>query len=376
MSESAGTRDVGAELRKLSEELGTRIDKWVEENIIPANAQPPELYRYARDSVQGGKGLRELAVYIGTEALGKDPEKTIPFGAALKLGQAALIIMDDINDDSFFRRGGLCLHRKVGITEAQLIYSELLVKSYRCLTTGKTVWGESTTDKLLDLWNQMLEGTGDGQYMEHMKKRSRDFLSWNEKEYFDNATEKAGDYTLGAPLAAAGIIAGVLNGVATDLRTIGRMAGGTVFQPIDDVLNLEYLFSIDQQLLKGKRVSDLVNFDGETLSKILGRYGKEPGGDILEGKETLSAIHYLQQIKDSQSELEGFKKVYGIRDSLYDDVFELFYKMKDKGSIQYARTRANEQKEKIIALIPEKFKDASGTQKLLDLIEFAYSRTS
>lgn len=372
--ESVG-QNTSSELIGLSEQLGVKIDKWLEENIIPSTSQPAEMYENFWDALEGGKGLRELATYVAAEALGADPEKTIPAGAAQKLGQSSLVIFDDMNDDSYFRRGGLCLHRKIGPTKAQLVALTMLARSYHCLSAAKLSWGESVTDSVLKIWSQMLETTGDGQYAEHVKNTQKDFLNWTEKLYFDDATEKAGDYTLGTPFAIAAIIAGITNGVVADLRALGRIAGGEVFQPVDDILNLEYLQKVDASLLKGKHVSDLVNLDEDALKKILGKYGKEPGGDILEGKQTLPVTDYIQKIKNKPSEFEWFKGVYGNKNILYDDVLDLAYRIKDAGSIEYARSLAREKKEKIIGLIPTKIPEDHNPGKLFALIDFAYNRS-
>ncbi len=366
----------GEELINLSKILGTKIDKWIEENILPTNSQPTEMYDSLRESLEGGKGLRELATYLVAESLGTDPDKTIPLGAGSKFAQTSFVILDGINDDEYFRRGKLALFRRIGVTKAQLVYSEALVKSFQCLNAAKPIWGENITDRILNIWTQMMVTTGEGQYSEYMKTMKRDFRNWTEEMYFADATEKAGDYTLGTPFAAGAIIANKVNGYVNDLRTLGRIVGGRVFQPIDDVLNLKYLLTLDPQLLIGKRVSDLQKLEKELLDKILGKYGKEPGGDILEGKHTLPANHYISQIMNNQSKLEKFQNTFGKRDSFYDQVIDLVYEMKDKDSIEYGMMRAKEEKEKIGVLIEDRFKDSLDKgKKIMNLIDFVYNRT-
>jgi geranylgeranyl diphosphate synthase type II len=126
-------------------------------------------------------------------------------------------------------------------------------------------------------------------------------------------TKKSSWYTCQSPCRLGAIAAGHTRPRELDLIGAVFQEVGVAFQIQDDVLNL-----IGQQDL----------------------YGKEPLGDLLEGKRTLMLIHFMRSLgKRERSEVLAW--LSGPRSSrTVADSSDLLRRMDRNGSIDYARAVA------------------------------------
>src|SRR5690606_4997540 len=85
-------------------------------DAVPESATSPYLYGPARDFLdQHGKGLRPALCIATCKAFGGDEQAVLPTAAALELLHNALLVHDDIEDESLERRGQPTLHEKYGV---------------------------------------------------------------------------------------------------------------------------------------------------------------------------------------------------------------------------------------------------------------------
>ena len=214
---------------------------------------------------RGGKGLRPALCLATAEAFGAQPERAVPSAAAIELLHTAFLVHDDVEDDSALRRGEPTLHRRYGRGAAVNTGDGLAVVALGALRDNDRLLGSRLAAQVWAEFAFMARQTVDGQARE---------LAWNRDghtdltpdDYLDLIMQKTCWYTTVLPLRVGTLIGG---GRRVDLEPMLRLGFylGAAFQIRDDILNLTG--SVD-------------------------RYGKEPLGDLREGKRTLMIIHLLE----------------------------------------------------------------------------------
>ena len=239
--------------------------------LLPSGSERPELqdfYALLRDyPARGGKGIRSELLLQSALAHGVREgtaawDSALWLAASLELFQNWVLIHDDIADDSEERRGQPALHRQYGVPLA--------------LNAGDALhaymWGALLHAGVPDAGGEvltMIHRTAEGQ---HLDLAWVDAGRWDlsEADYRLMVQLKTAYYTVVYPLRLGALAAGR----APDPRfTPAGLALGAAFQIRDDVLNL---------------IADAW------------RYGKEIGGDLLEGKRTLIALHWLAGAPEAQ----------------------------------------------------------------------------
>jgi len=213
---------------------------------------------------RGGKGLRPALLLATVEAFGGGMEDGVPSAAALELLHTAFLVHDDVEDDSELRRGDPTLHRRYGRGLAVNAGDGLAVVALGALRDNDDRLGRRLAARVWSEFDFMARQTVDGQARE---------LGWlrdgrtdlTPDDYLDLIMKKTCWYTTVLPLRVGALIGS--RGRA-DLEPLVRFGFslGAAFQIRDDVLNLV----------------------GSPE-----RYGKEPLGDLREGKRTLMLIHLL-----------------------------------------------------------------------------------
>ena len=294
-----------------------------------------------------GKGLRSSLCILTCETFGGEKEKAIRTAAALEVFQNWILIHDDIEDSSEMRRGEPVLHLKYGIPMAINIGDALHAKMWDMLMDNQKVLGQSKTLELVNEFLQMINETTEGQHIE-LSWVSNNRWTQTEEDYYLMVDKKTSWYTCISPIRLGAIIADVDKSDLDALIPFGSILG-TAFQIQDDILNL-----------KGDEK----------------KYGKEQGGDIMEGKRTLMLIHLLNRSgpKDRRIVLEIMNKSRSKR--TLSEVDEILNFMEKYGSIDYAKAKAEkyalEAKKrfnKIFLNIP-----ATHSKTLEELIDFMVQR--
>ncbi|MBP7659320.1 MAG: polyprenyl synthetase family protein [Burkholderiaceae bacterium] len=256
-----------SDLQETMQKLKARVTDEIL-HLLPKRRTPrAELYDPMRDYVgREGKGLRPTLTIASCMALGGAAEHAVRAAAALELFHNGFLVHDDIADGSTHRRGRPTLHQKHGVGIAVNAGDAMNLFAVDLVLSNLPTRGLSGTLGLIHEVLHMCRETVEGQAVELGWIR-RNFVPARDADYFRMSTQKTGWYTCISPCRMGAVCAGV-----TDPKWLDRFNEtfrliGIAFQIQDDVLNLV----------------------GETE-----RYGKEPLGDLLEGKRTVMMIHLFR----------------------------------------------------------------------------------
>lgn len=295
----------------LMETLQTCRRRVLEEilRILPDREPRAELYDLMREYlVREGKGLRPTLTIATCMALGGRSEDAARMATAIELFHNGFLVHDDIADESTHRRGLPTLHSAHGIGLAVNAGDALNLFAVDAVLSNLPTLGLARTLGLIHEILHMCRETVEGQAIE---------LGWihggyvppADDDYFLMSTKKTGWYTCISPCRMGCVCAG-----ETDPRLLDRFNEafrwiGIAFQIQDDVLNLI----------------------GETEL-----YGKEPLGDLLEGKRTVMMIH-LFRAADARTRrrMQAINRLPR-RKKRFEHAEEMLAAMQRVGSIEYA----------------------------------------
>lgn len=213
---------------------------------------------------RSGKGLRPALCLAACEAFGGRLEDALPSAAALELLHTAFLVHDDIEDDSRLRRGGPTLHRSYGTALAINAGDGLAVFALGALRTNDRTLGRRLAARVWSEFEFMARQTVDGQAQELGWVRDNR-IDLSPDDYLDLIMKKTCWYTTVLPLRVGTLIGSRGSANPKPMIRFGFFLGAA-FQIRDDILNL-----VGEQEV----------------------YGKEPMGDLREGKRTLILIHLL-----------------------------------------------------------------------------------
>jgi geranylgeranyl diphosphate synthase type II len=298
-------------VRETLEEYGA-ITRDAMKQYLPAGAPRRHLYDLLSDYPQrGGKMMRSSLCMATARAFGASKDDALRSAVAIELLHNALLIHDDIEDESEQRRGRPALHVIHGVPLALNAGDALTLLSLRPLIDNVATIGPRLAFSILEETERMAWESAEGQAME-LGWRHDNCNDLTDADYLTMVLKKTCWLATIHP-SRVGALIGTRDGV--DLEPFIRFGFflGSAFQIQDDLLNL---------------VADA-------------RYGKELDGDIFEGKRTLMLNHVCRQataeqrgrlveILDSSREQRTAEQVKWIR-ALMDSY----------GSIDYARDIAH-----------------------------------
>jgi geranylgeranyl diphosphate synthase, type II len=232
----------------------------------PGQRESSSLYELILDyPLRGGKALRPALSIATCLGLGGHLEAILPTAATLELYHNAFLIHDDIEDESWRRRGRPTLHIDHGIPIAVNVGDAMLSLSLQPLLDNVERVGLGPALRILRAVAHMTRKTVDGQAIELEWVRAN---TWrlDDTDYLAMVELKTSWYSFITPLQVGAIAAGGAPEWMAPLESLGRHLGAA-FQITDDLLNLRA--------------------DPE-------EYGKEIGGDLWEGKRTLMLLHTLR----------------------------------------------------------------------------------
>jgi geranylgeranyl diphosphate synthase, type II len=213
---------------------------------------------------RGGKGLRPALCLATCTAFGGEVADALPSAAAIELLHTAFLVHDDVEDDSDLRRGGPTLHRQYGRALAINAGDGLAVLALGALRDNERRLGRRLSARIWSEFDFTARQTVDGQALElGWQRDGRTELSAD--DYLDLIMKKTCWYTTVLPLRVGALIGSKGSADLEPLLRFGFFLGAA-FQIRDDILNL-------------------------TGSPDV--YGKEPLGDLREGKRTLMLAHLL-----------------------------------------------------------------------------------
>lgn len=285
----------------------TRIAAW-----LPASGDNRYLYGLLADYPRrSGKLLRSSLCLAATRAWGGDTDDALDTAASIELLHNALLVHDDVEDDSLERRGAPTLHRLHGVPLAVNAGDALGLLALRPLRANAARLGRHLARRIVDETERVAWESAEGQALElgWQHERRTDIT---EADYLGMVMQKTCWLTTIHPLRA-GCLIGARG--AAPLEPLIRLGFffGAAFQIQDDILNLE---------------------PGPA-------YGKEIDGDLREGKRTLMLVHALAHAAPAESaRLRRFIAAErGDRSEL--EVRWVHRLLQRTGSIQHARATAN-----------------------------------
>jgi len=220
---------------------------------------------------RGGRAFRPSLCIATTRAFGGTMQDAILSAVSIELIHNAMLIHDDIEDESEQRRGKPALHRTEGVPVAINAGDALSLLAFQPLIDNRGRLGPYLAMRILEETERMARESAEGQAME-LGWRRDNVCDVCEADYLEMVLKKTCWLLAIHPTRVGALIA---TKGAVDLERFIRFGFllGAAFQIQDDLLNLE----------------------GNAEA-----YGKELGGDIYEGKRTLMLIRLFEQATDSE----------------------------------------------------------------------------
>ncbi|MGH7785845.1 MAG: polyprenyl synthetase family protein [Candidatus Binatia bacterium] len=211
-----------------------------------------------------GKMMRPSLCIATARAFGASLADAVPTAAAIELLHNAILIHDDIEDESTQRRGEPTLHAMHGIPLAINAGDTLTLMSLRPLLANIAAIGPRRAVRILEETQRMARESAEGQALE-LGWRRDNVTDVDDAAYLEMVLKKTCWFGTIYP-SRVGALIGRQGPVDLDPFIRFGFFLGAAFQIQDDLLNL-----VDET----------------------DRYGKEADGDLWEGKRTLMLIRLL-----------------------------------------------------------------------------------
>jgi len=282
-------------------------------NWLPQGEPQDYLYGPLADyPLRGGRMFRPSLCIATGRMFGADTDELLPAAVSIELLHNALLIHDDIEDESEERRGQPTLHKQIGMPLALNAGDSLAFLSLRPLLKANSVTGSAMVLRTLEEFDQMAQQTAEGQALD-LGWRRDNHIELREEDYLTMVLKKTCWLTTLFPIRLGALIG---SGGRANLDSLFNFAFflGAAFQIQDDVLNL---------------VGDHE------------RYGKELAGDLLEGKRTLMLVNLLE-ISSPEERIKIKSILDAPRETRSKDAVRwLQNAMTERGCIQYAKELAH-----------------------------------
>ncbi|GIV59823.1 polyprenyl synthetase family protein [Rhodocaloribacter litoris] len=267
---------------------------------LVAEAEPRTLYEPARYVLAGqGKRLRPVLLLLAAEVYGVSTDEALPAALAVEVFHNFTLVHDDIMDHAATRRGRPTVHARWDEATALLCGDFLMALSYDLLARTRA----GSLAAMMPVYHRMVVRLCEGQALDKaFETRSRVSV----EEYLHMIDGKTG-----ALLEAVLELGALLGGAPAADREALRAAGqhlGRAFQIQDDLL-------------------DLVAEDD--------RWGKQVGGDLVEGKKTFLLLTALERAEGEEA--AWFARVVEAGGLPEAEVEEARHRMDRLGVLQAAR---------------------------------------
>jgi geranylgeranyl diphosphate synthase type II len=294
-----------------------------------------------------GKYVRPALVLLSCEAMGGNPEKAMKTAAAMQTSEDWILIHDDWEDGSEERRNKPCLHRMYTPELAINAGDTLHVIMWKILEDNNKLVGPQKTFEIIDEFYKMLMRTTLGQTVE-IKWTQDNRMDMSDDDVYFILDGKTVYYTIAGPLRLGAIVAGATKQQLDEIFRLG-VPLGRAFQIRDDLLNL---------------IGDRE------------KYGKEIGGDILEGKRTVMLVHLLRtsDAADKKRVMDVLNKPRVEKGA--EEVGLVIDLMNKYGSIDYGKKKAEEFAGQALAVFDKMnfYKPGTARDALREGIKFMVTR--
>lgn len=300
---------------------------------------PEGLYDPARYILNGGgKHIRPTLSMLSSNLFTDDLKPCEDVALAMEVFHNFTLVHDDIMDNAPTRRGRATIHEKWDLATGILSGDALLIKAYQLLSGIKR---ESLAD-VLQMFNQTALKVCEGQQLDMDFETKTDVVL---EDYITMITGKT-SVLLGCSLYCGALAAGSDEVNAQLLYEAGIKLGNS-FQIQDDVLDV---------------------FGDEK------KFGKKPGGDIIQNKKTYLILIALE--KADGSDIEHLKYLYSKKpvneQQKIDTVIEIFLKYHIQKD---AELEMQKQYDSAIELIRKVAVPEGRKQNLYQFLEYIFKRS-
>ena len=273
--------------------------------------------RYLYDLVadypkRGGRGFRPSLCIATARAFGAPLDAAIQTAVSIELMHNAMLIHDDIEDESDERRGSPTMHVSQGVPIAINVGDMLSMLSMKPLLDNRRTLGTSLSLRILEETERMARESAEGQALE-LGWRRDNVNDVVESDYLEMVLKKTCWLATIHPCRVGALIG----------------SGGTL--DVDRFIRFGFFLGAAFQIQ-----DDLLNLVGDGKS-----YGKELGGDILEGKRTLMLIRLFEQATPAERARLSAMLGQPRAERSSDDVSWVRERMGAYGCIDYARQVAH-----------------------------------
>lgn len=282
---------------RINEILDGEIKRYKDNCFIKESLE--ELKRLSK----GGKRVRGYLIKLGQMLFGKDDDSYIDIAAAIEIFQTAILIHDDVIDESDKRRGLDTINAKyaghIGISKAICIGDLGFFISYNIINNANI--SDDLKIEIMKVYSKTLYNTVNGEIIDvELPLKSLEYhKKMDDKLIYDIYVNKTAWYTIIGPIL---IGASSANASSLDKEKLMKMGEnlGIAFQIKDDLLGL---YSENDNM-------------GKTLN------------DIKEGKQTIIYKYAIDHA--NKEEIEIINKYYGNSDVTIGEnkiITDLFIKL-------------------------------------------------
>lgn len=285
----------------------------IEEELLSLGLpqEPVSLYEPVRYTLSlGGKRVRPYFTLTSCGLCGGDPEEAVPAALAIELLHNFTLLHDDIMDEATTRRGRPSVYRKWDAPTAILSGDTMYAWAFGQLQYyGKSDhYSKQRYVTILDIFLESARLVCEGQAYD-LEFESRTSVTID--DYLHMIRGKTAALISGA-FRLGGAVAGVSDDMLRELHELGTEVG-IAFQMQDDLLDV---------------VADPDKF------------GKQRGGDILEGKKTYLSILSLQH---GSTEQKAFlEEIFQKADASEEEVEEVIALYQSLGVIDQTSAAVKE----------------------------------
>lgn len=296
-----------------------------------------------------GKQLRPMFVFFSADIFGEINESTYRAASLIELLHTATLIHDDIVDDSNIRRG---FHSIKALWKNKIA---VLIGDY-LLSKGLLLALDNDEFDLLKIVSTAVKEMSEGEILQIQKARS---FNITEEVYFDVIRKKTA--SLIASCCACGAASVLRNSSESEIQSSEQNKLRTNNYELITLMhklgeNIGIAFQIKD---------DLLDFEKVDVT------GKPNAVDIKEQKLTLPLIYLI----NNSNYLEKKKYIYYIKNHNNDSkkVAELISKIKDKGGLEYAKSKMFEYQSKAIDTL-KTLPECNSRNSMEQLIKFTTER--
>ncbi len=261
---------------------------------------------------RGGRAFRPSLCIATARAFGAPMELALRTAVSMEMMHNAMLIHDDVEDESEMRRGKPAMHVAEGVPIAINVGDFLALLAMRPLIDNRSLLGPEISLRILEETERMARESAEGQAFE---------LGWRR----DNVTDVTeADYLLMVLKKTCWL-------ATIHPSRVGTLIGTRGHADLDCCIRFGFFLGAAFQIQ-----DDLLNLDGDPHA-----YGKELSGDLLEGKRTLMLIHVLAHCNPTERDRLSQMLAQPRTERARRDVLWLRGRMDTYGSIDYARQVAH-----------------------------------